>query len=110
VVAAGTFDGDDQVAELVLRGGAAEEVEGGVEIGSADGEGGGWDQDVAVEVGGEPLAAGLGAIDGDDAEVVGADGLDAWMEGAGGLVDGGVGAVPAAPAGAGCGHGNNLLR
>jgi hypothetical protein len=37
----------------------------------------GRDQNLAVEVGEQPLGTGLGTIDGDDAEVLGADGPDA---------------------------------
>ena len=39
-------------------------------------DGGGY-EDAAVEVGEHPLGAGLGAVDGDDAEVLRPDGLDA---------------------------------
>ena len=39
---------------------------------------GGADEDAAVEVGEHPLGAGLGAVDGDDPEVLRTDGLDTW--------------------------------
>jgi hypothetical protein len=57
-----------------------------------------------VEVGEHPLEAALGAIDGEDAEVFGADLLDAGKEGSTRLRDG-VGA-----AGAGAGYGNYFRR
>ena len=40
-------------------------------------DGGQGDEGAAVEVGEQPGGAGLGRVDGDDAEVLGADGLDA---------------------------------
>ena len=49
---------------------------------------GGGDEDAAVEVGEHPLGAGLGTIDGHDAEVLGADLLDPGMERSGRLGDG----------------------
>ena len=45
------------------------------------------DEDAAVEVGEHPLGAGLGAVDGDDAEVLRPDGLDPGVDRAEGLVD-----------------------
>ena len=49
-----------------------------------DGEG---DEDAAVEVGEHPVGAGLGRVDGDDAEVLGSDGLDARGEEAVGFAE-----------------------
>jgi hypothetical protein len=77
VVLAGELDEDDEVAQVVLLLGAAEAIDGGLEVAAGVGQGGGLEQDVAVEVGEQPLGAGLGAVDGDDAEVLGPDLLDA---------------------------------
>ncbi len=87
VIAAGAFDGDEAVAELVLGEGVADLGDGGVEVGTVVGDGGGWDEDAAVEVGEEELGAGLGTVEADDAEVFGTDLLDAWMEHAARLAD-----------------------
>ena len=51
-------------------------------------DGGGRDEDVAVEVGEHQLGARLGTVDADDAEVLGTDVLDAWVEHAARLGDG----------------------
>ena len=88
VIAAGAFDGDEAVAELVVGEGVADLGDGGVEVGTVVGDGGGWDEDAAVEVGEEELGAGLGTVEADDAEVFGSDLLDAWMQHAAGLADG----------------------
>ena len=50
------------------------------------GDGGGRDEDVAVEVGEHPLGAGLGTVEADDAEVLGSDLLDARVKDAGRLL------------------------
>ena len=63
VIAAGAFDGDEAIVELVRGKGLADLGDGGVEVGSVVGDGGGRDEDVAVEVGEHPLGAGLGAVD-----------------------------------------------
>jgi hypothetical protein len=54
--------------------------DGGVEVGSVVSDGGGRDEDTAVEVGEKQLGAGLGAVEAEDAEVFGSDELNAWME------------------------------
>ena len=51
------------------------------------GDGGGRDEDAAVEVGEQQLGACLGAVEADDAEVFGSDLLDARVEHAAGLAD-----------------------
>ena len=71
VIAAGAFDGDEAVAELMVGEGLADVGDGGVEVGSVVGDGGGRDEDAAVEVGEEELGAGLGAVEAEDAEVFG---------------------------------------
>jgi hypothetical protein len=87
VIAAGLLDGDDQVAEAVLGGSPPELGEGGVGPRAGVLDGGEGDEDAAVEVGERPGGAGLGAVDGDDAEVLGSDGLDARGEQAFGLAE-----------------------
>src|SRR5512135_3810426 len=94
VVMAGPLHGDDQVVEPVVVDGLSELLDGGPEAGLAVWDLDGGDQDLAEEVGQHPLGPGLGAIDADDAEVVGPDPLDAGMQGSGGLVD----LMPALPA------------
>ena len=86
MVFAGAFDGDDEIAELVLDHGLAKAIDGGLEVAAAVGQGGGLDQDAAIEVGQEVTGACLGAVHGDDAEVLRPDGLNAWAEQAVGLV------------------------
>src|ERR1700736_6605594 len=58
MIFAGAFDGDDEVAEVVLLASLTDAVAGGEEV----------------------VGARLGAIDGDNAEVFGSDSLDAWDE------------------------------
>ena len=86
VVAAGPLDGDDEVAEAGSA--TASRIVGPwprVPRGCARRR---WRyEDAAVEVGEHPFGAGLGAVDGDDAEVLGPDGLDPGVDGAEGLVD-----------------------
>src|SRR6516164_10334758 len=77
MIRAGLLDGDDRVAEAVLGDGPLEVGEGGVESRAGVLDGGQGDEDAAVEVGEQPGGAGLGAVDGDDAEGLGSDGLDA---------------------------------
>ena len=89
VIAAGAFDGDEAVAELMVGEGLADVGDGGVEVGSVVGDGGGRDEDAAVEVGEEELGAGLGAVEAEDAEVFGSDLLDAGMKHPTGLADAG---------------------
>jgi hypothetical protein len=82
MLAASAFDGDDQVAEVVRLEGLAELSDGGGEGGAVVLDDGRRDEDLAVEVGKHPLGAGLGTVDGDDAEVLGPDLLNARMDGA----------------------------
>ena len=55
----------------------------------------GWTDDISIEIGEHPFGTGLGAIDGDDAEVLGPDLLDPGMDRARGLGDRGGTAGPA---------------
>src|SRR5690242_14321538 len=84
---AGLLDGDDRVAEVLLGDGAPEVGDGGVESRAGVLDGGQGDEDAAVEVGEQPVGAGLGRVDGDDAEVFGPDGLDPRGEQAVGLAE-----------------------
>ena len=110
VIAAGAFDGDQAVVEVVAamawRMAAMAAVEGGAVVF----DGGGRDEDVAVEVGKHPFGAGLGAVDGDDAEVLGADLLDARVEGAARLLDDVGGAGAGTFAGGAAGHKDCLRK
>ena len=87
VVSPGPLDGDDEVGDAGPGDGLADRPGHGLEArpGVLD-DGGGYD-DAAVEVGEHPLGAGLGAVDGDDAEVLRPDGLDPGVDRAEGLVD-----------------------
>lgn len=87
VVAAGALDGGDQVPQVVLGSRGADGGDGVVEGGAGVVEEGGRHQHLAEEVGEHPLGAVLGAIDADDAEVIGADLLDTGVERPFGLVD-----------------------
>jgi len=77
VVLAGALDEDDQVAQVMLLHGLTEAVDGGLEVAAGVGQRGRRAQHLAVEVGEQPLGAGLGAVDGDDAEVLRPDLLHA---------------------------------
>ena len=87
MIAAGLLDGDDEVAEAVLGDSPPELGDGGVEPRAGGLDGGEGDEDAAVEVGEQPGGAGLGAVDGDDAEVLGSDGLDARGQEASGFTE-----------------------
>ena len=106
VIAAGAFDGDEAVVELMLGEGFADLGDGGVEVGTVVGDGGGRDEDAAVEVGEQELGADLGTVEADDAEVFRADLLHAGVQQAARLGDAVVKAAHArALAGTGFGHG-----
>ena len=82
VIGPGPFDGDDEIPELVGGLGLTQGGDGLPEaLAGLFGERGG-DQDAAVEIGEHPFEAGLGTIDGDDAEVLGLGLLDPGMQGA----------------------------
>jgi hypothetical protein len=109
VIAAGAFDGDQAIAELVVGEGFADLGDGGVEVRAVVGDGGGRDEDAAVEVGEEELGVVLVAVAADDAEVLGADLLDAGMQDAARLAEGGRRPTCGrAFAGTGSGHGTSL--
>jgi hypothetical protein len=80
VVMAGPLDGDDEVVEPMVVDGVTELRDGALEPVAVVGNLDGCDQDLAEEIGEHPLGPGLGAIDVDDAEVLGPDPLDARMK------------------------------
>ena len=87
VIAAGAFDGDEAVKDLMVGEGLSDLGDGGVEVGSIVSDGGGRDEDAAIEVGEKQLGARLGAVEAKDAEVFGSDKLDARMKYAAGFAD-----------------------
>jgi hypothetical protein len=87
MITAGAFDRDQQIVQLVIADGLAELIDRGFERRSIVREERRTHDDVAVETGGDPLRARLGAIDRDDAKMLRANFLDAWMKGAAGLLD-----------------------
>src|SRR5690242_3867996 len=109
MIRAGLLDGDDRVAEVMLGDGAPEVIDGGVESRAGVLDGGQGDEDAAIEVGEQPGGAGLGRVDGDDAEVLGPDGLDARGDQAVGLAEV-LAAVGAAAAGSRAGLHGWVLR
>ena len=80
VIGTGLFDGDDEVTEAVsddrltqLGDGLLEAVLGVLDDRDRD-------EDTAVEIGEHGVGTGLGGVDGQDAEVLGTGGLNAWGE------------------------------
>jgi hypothetical protein len=80
VIFAGAFDEDDEIAEVMLLSGLVDAVDGGVEVAAGMVESGGLQEGAAVEVREQVAGASLGAVDGDNAEMFRADGLDAGGE------------------------------
>jgi hypothetical protein len=106
VVDARPLDGDDDVGQGVLVDRPADRGDHGIEALAVVLDDGGRDEDAAVEVGEHPLGAGLGAIDSDDAEVLGPDRPDAGVERPGRLGEAQV-AAPSRHLGLACrGHEN----
>ena len=87
VIVAGALDGDDEIAEVMVGHGARDAGDEVVEPLTGMLDDGGVDEDVAIEIGEHPFGSGLGAIDGDDTEVLGADLLDPGVDGTRGLGD-----------------------
>ena len=77
VITPGLLQDHDVILDLVGSRDLADLGEGMIERVAAMVQDRGSDQNLAIEVGQHPLGAGLGTIDGDDAEVLGADGSDA---------------------------------
>src|SRR5262245_3023993 len=80
MVLAGAFDGDDEVAEVVLGQGLAEAVESGLQSAVSVADLGRLEQWLAVEVGEHVLGATLAAVETEDAEVLGSHRLHARLE------------------------------
>jgi hypothetical protein len=87
MISSGSFDDDDAVKNLMGVAGLAESSDGVQKRRLGVGDFCGRDQDFPIEVCEHPFGPGLGAIDGDDAEVFRADVLDAGMNRAVGLVN-----------------------
>jgi hypothetical protein len=77
VVLAGAFAGDHPVVEVLGAPGLADAFAGGLEVAAVGGHGGGFEQGPALAVGEGVAGPGLGRVDGDDAERLGADQLGA---------------------------------
>jgi len=80
VIATGALDDDDQIFQVVASNGLAENSYGFVESGPIVFDDRGSDEGAAVEVGHHPLRASLGAVNGDDTEVLGTDLLNPWRK------------------------------
>ncbi len=87
VIATGALDDDDQIFQAIASDGLAENSDGFVESGPIVFDDRGRDEGAAVEVGHHPLRAGLGAVNGDDAEVLGTDFLNPWRKDAGWIAE-----------------------
>jgi hypothetical protein len=85
VVDTGLFDGDDEIAEVVVRNGLPQCGDGLLEALPRRFDGDGFHEDAAVKIGEHPLGTCLGTIDGHDAEVLRGGLLDPRMERAGRL-------------------------
>src|SRR5262249_21208558 len=70
VIAAGAFDGDEAVAEVVVGDGLTEACHGGVEGGAVVLDFGRRHQNVPKEIAKHPLGTGLGTVNADDTEVL----------------------------------------
>jgi hypothetical protein len=77
VIAAGAFDGDDDIAQIVPGHGLTQLSRRRRQGGPVMLDDGGWNQDIAIEVAQHPLGAGLGTIDADNAKMLRSDLLDA---------------------------------
>lgn len=86
MVTAGAFDRDQQIFQLMVADSLAELVERGFERRPVVGEESRPHQDVAIEIGEHPFGASLGAIDRDDAKVLGTNFLNARMKSTAGLL------------------------
>jgi hypothetical protein len=113
VIAAGAFDGDETVSNVMLRERGTDVSDSGFQFGTVVLERRGRDENIAIEVGDHELRACFGAVETDDSKVLGADLLNAGMEGAARLVNeqSSLTRADSAFAGfAGCSHEENLSR
>jgi hypothetical protein len=79
MISARAFDGDDEIAQTTLLDRLAQGGDGGIEAGTVVFDDRRLDDHVAIEIRKHPFGSGLGAVDGDDAEVLGSDLLNAGM-------------------------------
>ena len=111
VIAAGALDGDQAVAELVLREGLLDLRHGGVESGSRMRHDRGWNEQASIEVGEQKLGAHFGAVEADDAEVLRTNLLHAGMEYPAGLAQrGGRSAARSGKTATSAGHRRSLQK
>jgi hypothetical protein len=87
MIAAGAFDGDEAVEEVVLCEGLTHLADGGVKSGPRVFDGGGRDQNAAIKIGEQHLGANLGAVEAENAKGIGSDLLDAGVKQAARLGD-----------------------
>jgi hypothetical protein len=115
VIGARHFDANDQVGELMLFTGLAQLTDSQFELHALVLDRCRRDEHSAIEVGQHPLRTGLGAIDGDDAEALGPNFLDARLDYAARFAEHGLpesaGSTPRAFFARldGCNHSNGLL-
>jgi hypothetical protein len=95
VIVAGPLDGDDEIAKIMVRHALADSGHEVVESLAGMLDDGGLNEDVSREISEHRFGAGLGTVDGDDAEVLGPDLLDPGMDGSRGLGDRGGAPAPA---------------
>ena len=87
VVASGSFDGDNQVEDLVRVAGLSNAVDSHFERGLVVLDFGWRNEDISIKVSEHPFGASLGAVDGEDSEVLWSEFLDSGMDRAVGLVN-----------------------
>jgi len=80
MVDARPLDGDDHIANEVTFDGLADFGDRWFEALLGVFDHGGWDEDAPVKIGEHPFGAGLGTVDGHDAEVIRPDLLDSGVE------------------------------
>src|SRR5689334_20766337 len=80
MVFAGPFDGGDRVVQLMLDNRLTDLLEGGLKTSAGMFDGLRGHQDGAIEVGEHELGACLGAIEAENAKVLGTDRLDALRQ------------------------------
>ena len=87
VIVASALDGNDEIAEVMVGPSLADLDQEVIESPSGVLDSCRWNEDVSIEISEHPLGTRLGTIDGDDAEVLGADLLYPGMDGSRGLGD-----------------------
>jgi len=94
VIISGALNGNQEVTELVLADGVSQQGDHVLQLGARMFDRGGLQEDASIEVAEHPARALLGAIHGDNSEVLGSDGLDALVQQAAGLGKGEPSATP----------------